>query len=114
MRQVLASFEESGQSLRASSKICRFCHEEFTLIPGKPGRIDVCLEKRCRVLDTKQAPEPEKLKGWTAWEGKHTPVMTVTTAHEANRVNRLLRRRSHNANLPGIGSYVQPTPKDCA
>lgn len=86
-------------------KQCRFCDEVFELRPRKPGRADVCTDQDCQRRDRQEAKEPEAVKGWTAWEGKHTPVMTVATAHVADRINAQLRRHGHNACLPGISSY---------
>jgi hypothetical protein len=65
--------------------VCRECEESFILLPNKPGFADVC-----PVCTTQDPPEdePELLKGAVTWEHKTAPIVTVTTAHYADKVNR--------------------------
>jgi len=74
-------------------RTCTSCGEEFQLLPNKPGYANVC--PNC----SKGVKEPQKLMAEVSWEGKHTPIITVTTAAKAIAFNRAQRRSGFTANL---------------
>jgi starvation-inducible outer membrane lipoprotein len=63
------------------NRICIICESEFILLPNHVGYANRCLSCNENVA------EPERLGATVRWEGKHTPVLEITTLKEAKKFN---------------------------
>jgi len=69
---------------RKTSRVCSVCNKGFSPAPDHKGKIDVCLG--CDGQDV------EPLMAEVSWEGKQTPIVRVTNAHQARKFNQALKR----------------------
>lgn len=70
--------------VKTKTLICRTCGDPFSFYQGKPGYIDQCSD-----CGKKDVP---LLKAKVSWENKHTPVVEVCSAEEADAFNGAQRR----------------------
>jgi hypothetical protein len=67
-------------------RTCKECGEQFELLPNKPGLATVC--PQCS-----PSHDVPPLVAKVSWEGKHSPVIEITSnTEEARRFNRAQHR----------------------
>jgi hypothetical protein len=89
--------------------ICRFCGDEFTPAPNKPGLRNVCYNAACVQAGEKLRPEVVLMGGNMIYDHKTAPELVIRQdIMEAKRWARLERRSNASSPLTSILQGREP------